>query len=51
MMKRIAFPLLTMNLILSIRRKEVTATIIKDIFDVDARIIEGENDHRPVVVF
>jgi iron complex transport system ATP-binding protein len=31
--------------------KEVTTTIIKDIFDIEARIIEPGNGHRPVVVF
>jgi iron complex transport system ATP-binding protein len=31
--------------------KEVTTTIIKDIFDIEAGIIEPGNDHRPVVVF
>ena len=31
--------------------KEVTTTIIKDIFDIEARIIEQGSGHRPVVVF
>jgi heme transport system ATP-binding protein len=31
--------------------KEVTAAIIKDIFDINANIIERGNDSKPVVVF
>ncbi len=32
-------------------QKEITTSIIKDVFDVDSKIIDLENGHRPIVVF
>jgi iron complex transport system ATP-binding protein len=32
-------------------QKEITTSIIKDVFDVESKIIDPGNGHRPIIVF